>query len=146
MQHEGNVSTYRPSGCVECPVCKGGPSSNAGFDAQRTPSCPHPRASARRASALLLCKGWNKIVLTIRCEGAAETIMAKLSKLVAAKRGRVLLVRRRRDRIWMFPGVRRRGLETAKDCLRREIREELPKRKLGRVKLWKEVDAKNPRA
>ena len=50
--------------------------------------------------------------------------MAKSSKLVAAKRGR----------------------ETEKDCLRREIREELPKLKPGRLKLWKEVRAKNPRS
>jgi ADP-ribose pyrophosphatase YjhB (NUDIX family) len=34
--------------------------------------------------------------------------MAKSSKLIAAKRGRILLVRRRRDRLWMFPGGRRR--------------------------------------
>ena len=33
-----------------------------------------------------------------------------------------------------------------KGCLRREIREELPKLKLGRLKLWKEVKAKNPRS
>ena len=72
--------------------------------------------------------------------------MVKSSKFVAAKRGRVLLVRRRRDRLWMFPGGRRRGRETEKDCLRREIREELPKLKLGRLKLWKEVKSKNPRS
>ena len=72
--------------------------------------------------------------------------MAKSSKLVAAKRGRVLLVRRRRDRLWMFPGGRRRASETEKDCLRREIREELPKLKMGRLRLWKEVKAKNRRS
>src|SRR5450755_2056036 len=72
--------------------------------------------------------------------------MAKSSKLVAAKRGRVLLVRRRRDQLWMFPGGRKRGRETEKDCLRREIREELPKLKLGRLTLWKEVTAKNRRS
>ena len=43
-------------------------------------------------------------------------------------------------------GGRRRGRESEKDCLRREIREELPKLKLGRLKLWKEVKAKNPRS
>ena len=37
--------------------------------------------------------------------------MAKSSKLVAAKRGRVLLVRRRRDGLWMFPGGRKRQRE-----------------------------------
>jgi len=71
--------------------------------------------------------------------------MAKSSKLVAAKRGRVLLVRRRSDRRWMFPGGRRRDREDVKACLRREIKEELPKLKLGRLRLWKEVTAKNRR-
>jgi 8-oxo-dGTP diphosphatase len=69
--------------------------------------------------------------------------MAKSSKLVAAKRGRVLLVRRRRDRMWMFPGGRKRQNEGDKDCLKREIGEELPKLKLGRLRLWKEVKSKN---
>src|ERR1700755_2557844 len=71
--------------------------------------------------------------------------MTKSSKLVAVKRGKVLLVRRKRDRLWMFPGGRRRGRESAKACLRREIKEELPKLKLGRLRLWKEVKAKNRR-
>ena len=68
------------------------------------------------------------------------------SKLVAAKRGRVLFVRRRRDRLWMFPGGRKRARETEKDCLRREIHEELPNLKIGRLKLWREVKAKNSRS
>jgi 8-oxo-dGTP diphosphatase len=68
--------------------------------------------------------------------------MAKSSKLVAVKHGKVLLVRRRRDRLWMFPGGRKRARENDKDCLKREIREELPKLKLGHVRLWKEVKAK----
>ena len=72
--------------------------------------------------------------------------MAKSSKLVASRRGRVLLVRRRRDRLWMFPGGRKRGRETETDCLKREIREELPELKLGRLRLWKEVKAKNRRS
>jgi len=72
--------------------------------------------------------------------------MAKSSKLVAAKGGRVLLVRRRRDGLWMFPGGRKQARESAKDCLRREIKEELPKLKLGRVQLWKEVKSKNQRS
>jgi ADP-ribose pyrophosphatase YjhB (NUDIX family) len=72
--------------------------------------------------------------------------MAKSSKLVATKRGRVLLVRRRRDKLWMFPGGRKRANETEKECLRREIKEELPKFKMGRVKLWKEVRKTNPRS
>jgi 8-oxo-dGTP diphosphatase len=72
--------------------------------------------------------------------------MAKSSKLVASKGRRVLLVRRRRDKRWMFPGGRRQASETEKECLRREIREELPSLKLGGLKLWKEVRAKNRRS
>jgi 8-oxo-dGTP diphosphatase len=72
--------------------------------------------------------------------------MAKSSKLIAVKGGKVLLVRRKRDRLWMFPGGRKRVHESEKDCLRREIKEELPKLKLGRVRLWKEVKAKNRRS
>ena len=72
--------------------------------------------------------------------------MAKSSKLIAMKRGKVLLVRRKRDRLWMFPGGRKRANESEKDCLRREIKEELPKLKVGRVRLWKEVKAKNRRS
>jgi 8-oxo-dGTP diphosphatase len=69
--------------------------------------------------------------------------MAKSSKLVALKRGRILLVRRRRDGLWMFPGGRKRVRESEKDCLRREIKEELPRLRLGRLRLWKEVNGKN---
>ena len=72
--------------------------------------------------------------------------MAKSSKLVASKRGRVLLVRRRRDRLWMFPGGRKSAGESERQCLHREIKEELPKLRLGRLKLWKEVKAKNIRS
>ena len=45
--------------------------------------------------------------------------------------------------MWMFPGGRKRARESAKDCLLREIKEELPKLRLGQLKLWKEVKAKN---
>jgi 8-oxo-dGTP diphosphatase len=46
----------------------------------------------------------------------------------------------------MFPGGRRRAAESERSCLRREIGEELPKLKLGQVKLWKEVKARNRRS
>jgi 8-oxo-dGTP diphosphatase len=69
--------------------------------------------------------------------------MAKSSKLVAMKRGRILLVRRRRDQLWMFPGGQKRERESKRDCLRREIKEELPKLKLGRIRLWREVNGTN---
>ena len=60
--------------------------------------------------------------------------MAKSSKLVAAKTRTVLLVRRKRDGPWMFPGGRKRARESDKDCMRREIKEDLPKLTLGRVR------------
>jgi 8-oxo-dGTP diphosphatase len=69
--------------------------------------------------------------------------MAKSAKLVAVKRGKVLLVRRRGDRLWMFPRGRKRRRETEKDCLLREIKEELPKVKIGRLQLWKQIKTKN---
>jgi 8-oxo-dGTP diphosphatase len=46
----------------------------------------------------------------------------------------------------MFPGGRKRLRETDKGCLRREIKEELPKLKLGRLNLWREVKEKNRRS
>jgi 8-oxo-dGTP diphosphatase len=46
----------------------------------------------------------------------------------------------------MFPGGRKRARESDKDCLHREIKEELPKLKVGRLRLWKEVKAKNRRS
>jgi 8-oxo-dGTP pyrophosphatase MutT (NUDIX family) len=53
--------------------------------------------------------------------------MAKASKLIAAKARMRFVGEKKRDRLWMFPGGRRRGRETEKGCLRREIRAELPK-------------------
>jgi ADP-ribose pyrophosphatase YjhB (NUDIX family) len=79
-------------------------------------------------------------------QGRPNTNMTKASKLIATRRGRVLLVRRRRDKLWMFPGGRKCADESEKQCLRREIKEELPKLRLGRLKLWKEVRAKNRRS
>jgi len=59
--------------------------------------------------------------------------MSKSSKLVAARKGKLLLVRRRKDRVWTLPGgKRKKPKEAARRCLRREVREELPKLRLGR--------------
>src|ERR1700760_2121237 len=69
--------------------------------------------------------------------------MAKASKLIATKRGKVLVVRRRVDGLWMFPGGRRRPKETDRECIKREIAEELPSLKLGRLSLWKEIKETN---
>jgi 8-oxo-dGTP diphosphatase len=46
----------------------------------------------------------------------------------------------------MFPGGRKRAAESDKQCLYREIKEELPKLKLGRLKLWREVEKRNRRS
>ena len=89
------------------------------------------------ANGLAIERGVIRIGLRFLAKAVLETKMAKSSKLVAAKRGRVLLVRRKRDRMWMFPGGRKRQNENDKDCVKREIREELPKLKLGRLRLWK---------
>jgi ADP-ribose pyrophosphatase YjhB (NUDIX family) len=70
--------------------------------------------------------------------------MAKSSKLVAARKGLVLLVRRRRDGLWTFPGGRKRGRESARRCLQRELGEELPRLRLGSPRLWRKVKGKNP--
>ena len=70
--------------------------------------------------------------------------MAKSSKVVAVRGSKVLLVRRRRDRLWMFPGGRKRARESEKDCLHREIKEELPKLRLGRVRLWERGEGQEP--
>src|SRR5262249_18451277 len=99
---------------------------------------------ARRFAKTFVCRaGGHTITRDSPSQPWGVAGMAKASKLVAAKRGRVLLVRRRRDRRWMFPGGRKRQNEKAKACLRREIREELPKLKLGRLRLWKQVRSKN---
>jgi hypothetical protein len=45
-----------------------------------------------------------------------------------------------------FPGGRKRPRETETECFRREIEEELPRLRFGRVRLWKEVKAKNKRS
>ena len=70
----------------------------------------------------------------------------KAAKLViAAKDGRrVLLVRRRRDGLWTFPGGKRNGCsDSLKECLSRDIEEELPQLRLHKWRLWKKVGGMN---
>src|SRR5215475_4633790 len=61
---------------------------------------------------------------------------AKDSKLVVLRAGRALMVRRARDRRWTFPGGKRKTPgESAKRCLHRELKEELPELRVIRPKL-----------
>jgi 8-oxo-dGTP diphosphatase len=60
----------------------------------------------------------------------------KSSKLIATRRARLLLVRRRKDRLWTLPGgKRKKPRESAKACLRRELQEELPALRVRQTKL-----------
>jgi 8-oxo-dGTP diphosphatase len=71
--------------------------------------------------------------------------MTKSSKLLIARKKRMLLVRRKKDGAWTFPGGKRKGRsETARRCLKRELREELPGLRLGKTKVWRKVKGKNP--
>jgi 8-oxo-dGTP pyrophosphatase MutT (NUDIX family) len=60
----------------------------------------------------------------------------KDSKLVVRRAGRALMVRRARDRRWTFPGGKRKAAgESARRCLHRELKEELPELRVSRPKL-----------
>jgi ADP-ribose pyrophosphatase YjhB (NUDIX family) len=66
--------------------------------------------------------------------------MMKSSKLIAVRRGRVLLVRRRKDKTWTLPGGRRKKTgESAKACLRRELGEELPRLRVRKAARWRKL-------
>ena len=72
--------------------------------------------------------------------------MATSSKLVVARKGRVLLVRRRRDKRWIFraaAGGPARARENA--SIARSWRS-CPSSRLGELRLWKEVNGKNRRS
>src|SRR3954468_13128181 len=71
--------------------------------------------------------------------------MPRSSKLLASSDGRVLLVRRKKDGAWALPGGKRKNRrESAAECLRRELKEELPGLKTGAAHVWRRLRGRNP--
>lgn len=90
----------------------------------------------------------NKAHLEGRCgiEMAKRPRSARLVAVIEDGR-RALLVKRRRDGLWAFPGgKRKRSSESLRQCLRRELREELPALRVRKCRLWKKVSGTNRRS
>jgi 8-oxo-dGTP pyrophosphatase MutT (NUDIX family) len=69
----------------------------------------------------------------------------KDSKLVVQRDGYILLVRRARDQRWTFPGGKRKVAgESARRCLHRELKEELPGLRVSRPRLHSKVRRTDP--
>jgi 8-oxo-dGTP diphosphatase len=68
--------------------------------------------------------------------------MKHSAKLVLAKGSHVLMVKRTKDGLWTLPGGKQRRFENSKECLLREVGEELPQVRLRRVRRWKELQCK----
>jgi 8-oxo-dGTP diphosphatase len=60
--------------------------------------------------------------------------MSKSVKLIVRRKSRILLVRRKKDGAWTFPGGKIKRRERPRGCLERELREELPKVKVKSAK------------
>jgi 8-oxo-dGTP diphosphatase len=72
--------------------------------------------------------------------------MKSVKLVTIRKKGAVLLVRRRSDGLWSFPGgKRKRTNESVENCLRRELAEELPKLRLRNFRLWTNLKGRSER-
>jgi 8-oxo-dGTP pyrophosphatase MutT (NUDIX family) len=60
--------------------------------------------------------------------------MKQSSKLILAQGKRVLLLQRAKDRLWTLPGGKRKGSEKPRQCLLREVAEEIPHVRLKQIR------------
>ena len=115
-------------------------------DFSRSPVARSFHSSQGPAAVRIGAPSRREIPRLLTAWGVLPLVIARHRDEAARPPERVTKERLGLDRLWMFPGGRKRARESEKDCLRREIKEELPKLRLGRVRLWKEVKAKNRRS